>query len=96
MNIDEYDKRSVKLSWKPPADDGGNPIKGYLIEKRLPRGEWRKATGSLVPGTEATVTGIEEGQTYEFRVSAVNDAGPGKPSKATEPHLVRDPVCKLN
>ncbi|CAH8545499.1 unnamed protein product [Schistosoma haematobium] len=92
LNIDEYDKRSVKLSWKPPADDGGNPIKGYLIEKRLPRGEWRKATGSLVPGTEATVTGIEEGQTYEFRVSAVNDAGPGKPSKATEPHLVRDPV----
>uniref|UniRef100_A0A3Q0KKY1 non-specific serine/threonine protein kinase n=1 Tax=Schistosoma mansoni TaxID=6183 RepID=A0A3Q0KKY1_SCHMA len=92
LNIDEYDKRSVKLSWKPPAEDGGNPIKGYLIEKRLPRGEWRKATGSLVPGTEATVTGIEEGQTYEFRVSAVNDAGPGKPSKATEPHLVRDPV----
>lgn len=71
-------------------------FKGYLIEKRLPRGEWRKATGSLVPGTEATVTGIEEGQTYEFRVSAVNDAGPGKPSKATGPHLVRDPVCKLN
>ncbi|CAH8566640.1 unnamed protein product [Schistosoma rodhaini] len=92
LNIDEYDKRSVKLSWKPPAEDGGNPIKGYLIEKRLPRGEWRKATGALVPGTEATVTGIEEGQTYEFRVSAVNDAGPGKPSKATEPHLVRDPV----
>ncbi|CAH8497134.1 unnamed protein product [Schistosoma turkestanicum] len=92
LNIDEFDKRSVKLSWKPPKDDGGNPIKGYLIEKRLPLGEWRKATGSLVPGTEATVTGIEEGQTYEFRVSAVNDAGPGKPSKATAPHLVRDPV----
>ena len=30
----------------------------------------------------------------EFRVSAVNDGGPGKPSKATPPHTVKDQICE--
>ena len=30
----------------------------------------------------------------EFRVMAVNDGGPGKPSKTTPPHTVRDQICK--
>lgn len=33
------------------------------------------------------VTGLEEGQSYVFRVRAVNDNGVGKPS------LVSEPVC---
>jgi hypothetical protein len=40
-----------------------------------------------VPGdeTSAKIDGLEEGQTYELRVKAVNAAGPGEPSKATQP-----------
>jgi len=26
--IDKFDRSSVTLKWKPPNDDGGNPIKG--------------------------------------------------------------------
>jgi len=30
--IDKFDRSSVTLKWKPPNDDGGNPIKGcYLL-----------------------------------------------------------------
>ncbi|GAA49620.1 twitchin [Clonorchis sinensis] len=92
LKIDEFDRHSVTLNWKPPKDDGGNPIKGYLVERRIPGGEWRKATPNVVQGTTAKLTNVDEGQTYEFRVSAVNDAGPGEPSKATAPHTVKDPT----
>ncbi|GAA49621.1 twitchin, partial [Clonorchis sinensis] len=92
VKIDEFDKHGVKLSWKPPENDGGNPIQGYLIEKRTPSGEWKPATASLVHGPEARVSDLETGQTYEFRVSAVNDAGPGRPSKATAPQVIKDPT----
>ncbi|KAF6776198.1 hypothetical protein AHF37_04474, partial [Paragonimus kellicotti] len=91
LAIDNFDKHSVDLSWVPPKYDGGNPVKGYLIEKRTPKGEWKPATAGLVTGSSAHLSGLEPGQTYEFRVSAVNDAGPGRPSRATAPHVMKDP-----
>ena len=44
-----------------------------------------------VPGDkpEAHVPHLIEGNVYEFRVIAVNKAGPGAPSDATEPHTAR-------
>ncbi|CAH8526186.1 unnamed protein product [Heterobilharzia americana] len=91
LNMDAFDKHSVDLSWTPPKHDGGNPIKGYLVEKRTPKGEWKPATTGLVTGPSAHLTGLEPGETYEFRVSAVNDGGPGRPSRATAPHVMKDP-----
>ena len=32
----------------------------------------------------------------EFRVSAINDGGAGKPSKATSPLVVKDPTCECS
>jgi hypothetical protein len=29
--IDKFDSSSVSLKWKPPMDDGGNPIKGTVL-----------------------------------------------------------------
>lgn len=48
------------------------------------RRPWEKAV--TVPGnsTKATVPDLDEGQEYEFRVTAVNKGGPGKPSDASE------------
>lgn len=67
---------------------------GYQIEKKMAGGEWMKASPTLAPGTTQTVMNLVEGKQYEFRVKAVNDAGPGEPSKATKPHIVQDPICK--
>ena len=64
---------------------------GYKLEKRTPGGDWEPATDGLVFGENATVGGLDEGETYEFRVSAVTDAGDGDHSLATKPTKAEKP-----
>lgn len=58
---------------------------GYYVERRERGGEWLKVNNYPTPNTTFTVQDLHEGSKYEFRVIAVNEAGPGKPSKPTEP-----------
>ena len=76
-------------------------LAGYQIEKcPVKKGRaadadnWMPVNSSPVSGNTFTVPNLTEGSEWEFRVVAVNDAGPGKPSKTTGPHKVRDPVCE--
>lgn len=55
------------------------------MERRERGGEWLKVNNYPTPNTTFTVQDLHEGSKYEFRVIAVNEAGPGKPSKPTEP-----------
>ncbi len=91
--IAEYNSTFIKLKWEKPKRDGGNPVSGYNVEMR------EKGSNNWVPcntyptkGTEYTAAGLREGQTYEFRVAAVNGAGPGTPSKPTQPQKAEVPV----
>ena len=59
-------------------------------------GNWTPVNASPVSGTSFTVPNLVEDSEWEFRVVAVNEAGPGKPSKSTGPHRVRDQVCKCH
>ncbi len=47
-----------------------------------------------MPGTEMLVDDLYSGDEVEFRVLAVNEAGPGRPSDATRPVVVRDPYSE--
>lgn len=69
-------------------------ILGYYVEKRSKGGDWVRTSNFPVNDTKLTVMNLNEGQVLEFRVVAVNDSGPGKPSKPTKPHTVKDPICK--
>lgn len=90
--IVDFNEKSVKLKFKPPRSDGGAPVTHYIIEakdKNMPSAGWKEIAVTDSPKPEAEVDGLREGQTLQFRVRAVNDAGVGEPGEASEAHLVR-------
>jgi len=90
--VSDVTRRSAKISWTEPMSDGGSAVIGYLVEARTaynPR--WMKVTRAPVKGTEFTYTDPLEGDEYEFRVVAVNEAGSSKPSNTTPLTRIKDP-----
>ncbi|XP_074660014.1 twitchin-like [Tubulanus polymorphus] len=93
VEIGDFDRSSVQLHWKEPRNDGGNPVKGYFVEmKESHSPEWQRVNVFPTTDTKYPILNLREGRDYQFRVVAVNDAGPGKPSKPTESHTARDPI----
>lgn len=84
----------MNLKWAPPASDGGAPIEKYIIEKKDRfKPDWEKA--SEVPGdvTEARVEDLKERGEYQFRIVAVNKAGPSEPSDASKTQIIKHRAC---
>lgn len=38
------DRDHIEIKWTPPRNDGGNPVKGYIIERREKGGKRREWT----------------------------------------------------
>lgn len=75
----------VTIRWEKPLTDGGAPILGYLVEhRRTGSPHWVRATPGLVPYTELTLSGLEPGWRYQFRVAAENIVGLSPPSELSD------------
>ena len=77
---------SATVSWTAPADDGGSPITGYTVTAS-PGGQTVTVAGSV---RTATVTGLTNGTSYTFRVTATNAVGDSAPSPASDPVTPQD------
>uniref|UniRef100_A0A3Q3MWH9 Titin n=1 Tax=Mastacembelus armatus TaxID=205130 RepID=A0A3Q3MWH9_9TELE len=76
---------TIVLTWERPEDNGGAEIEGYILEKRDKDGiRWTKCNKKRLTDLRFRCTGLTEGHSYEFRVSAENAAGVGKPSAPTQ------------
>lgn len=95
--LKDWDKDFVELAWTAPKEDGGAPIEKYIIQMHDKAGRgWVDA--ATVPGekTAGRVENVEEGHEYEFRIVAVNKAGPSEPSEPSKSVIAKPRHCKTS
>lgn len=83
MTFSSISEGKCTLTWDPPENDGCSEISHYIIEKR----ETAKISWALVSDecTECTfnATKLIKTNEYQFRVSAVNKFGHGRPLESS-------------
>ena len=74
--------QGVSLSWSAPISDGGDPIETYtVLQSTSPTGPFATSSGcDVVPSTSCAPTGLTNGTTYYFVVTATNAVGTSTPS----------------
>ncbi len=74
----------VALTWLPPATDGDATILDYVVQyKTADAASWSTFDDGVSLSTSTTVTGLVNGTSYVFRVSATNALGVGPASGVT-------------
>ena len=69
---------SATVSFTPPTNDGGSPITGYTVTAAdIDDAGQRWPDGRAVPASPITVTGLTNGDSYTFTVTATNAIGTG-------------------
>lgn len=90
---------SAVVSFTPPASDGGSAITGYTVtatDQTMAGNGGQMATGS---GSPITISGLTNGDSYTFTVTATNSAGESPasgPSNAAIPATVPDPPTAVS
>lgn len=89
-------KINCDLKWTEPDSDGGSPITNYVVEKRDVRRRNWQSVDTTVKDTKYTVTPLNEGSLYVFRVAAENAAGIGEFCELEDSVLAKDTFSKLS
>ena len=70
----------VALTWNTPSSNGGATITGYNVYRGTASNGEGPTPIATVTGTSYTNTGVTNGQTYYYKVTAINSIGESLPS----------------
>ena len=93
LGVSEICADGCTLDWKPPEDDGGEPITDYIIEAQDQdeKGKFVEV-GRVGPDeTKLKVKGLKNKGNYKFRVKAVNKEGESDPLVNDKYVTIKDP-----
>lgn len=80
---------AVTIRWESSVNDGAIPIQGYIVEhRRIGSQQWLRTVNMLIPNNELTISGLDPGWKYQFRVIAQNPIGISEASDCSEPLTV--------
>ncbi|XP_070284086.1 myosin-binding protein C, cardiac-type [Myotis yumanensis] len=86
--ISNVGEDSCTVQWEPPAYDGGQPILGYILERKKKKSyRWMRLNFDLLRDLQHEARRMIEGVVYEMRVYAVNAIGMSRPSPASQPFM---------
>lgn len=85
--LDKTIQADISISWTTPADDGGTPIIGYKIERKISGGEWEIIVADT-GNTNTTYTETLPQGVYQYRVSAITAYGTGSSSATLDVNAV--------
>lgn len=80
---------AATVTFEPPVDDGGNPVLGYTVHASPADGVDAEADGL---SRSRTLTGLHNGVSYTFTVTARNALGSSLPSAASAAVTPQAPV----
>ncbi|XP_052457872.1 myosin-binding protein C, cardiac-type [Carassius gibelio] len=76
---------SCIVQWDPPLFDGGQPVIGYVLERKKKKSyRWMRLNFDPYKETTYEAKRMIEGVAYEMRVYAVNAIGMSRPSAASQ------------
>ncbi|KAF7661839.1 hypothetical protein LDENG_00252570 [Lucifuga dentata] len=86
---------SCIVQWDPPLFDGGQPIIGYVLERKKKKSyRWMRLNFDPYPDTTYEAKQMIEGIPYEMRIYAVNSIGMSRHSLASQPFVPVAPTSE--
>jgi serine protease len=76
---------TATITWTAPADDGGSPVTGYVVEESIDGSAYTERDRPSATPTEVEFTGLTPGATYQYRIAAINAEGTGAFSSPSDP-----------
>ncbi len=79
------------VSWTAPTEEGGTPLTGYTVTPYIGSAA-QPSTNVSASTTSTKITGLSNGTTYTFKVTASNAVGASEPSQASSAVTPQDTI----